>query len=92
MRESLADRQKALFKQYGFKCDCSACKHDYRIKTSFVESLQVEQFNNIQSIHSEVTRNWIEIESNFDSQTPQKTAEIIAKNKFLLEIVGSKFM
>lgn len=91
LRERLADRQKALWKQYGFKCDCSACSHDYRI-SGLVDDLQIDQFNNINTIREEVSRNWVEIERNFDKQSPYKTAEIVAKNKFLLELVGSKFI
>lgn len=52
----------------------------------------MEQIDDTESIHAEVTKNWMDIESNFDKQTPHETAEIIAKNKYLLEIAGSRFM
>lgn len=88
----MSDRHAALLKQYGFECECPACKHDYRMNTSIDDNLQIEQFHNSQSIHAEVMKNWLEIETNFEKHTPHKTATAIAKNKFLLEIIGSKFM
>lgn len=60
------------------------------MKSPIVDRQQLEQFNDIPAIYAEVKKNWMDIENNFDKQTPHKTADLIAKNKFLLNIVGSK--
>ncbi|KAG4078961.1 hypothetical protein HA402_010913 [Bradysia odoriphaga] len=94
LEEPLASRQKALLEQYGFKCDCLACKLNYQPKTSIANGLQIEHFRdqNAQSIRAEVMKNWNVIENCIDKHTPHETAEIIVKNKFLLGLVNSKFM
>lgn len=94
MGEPLANRQKALLEQYGFRCDCPACKLNYQTKTSLVDDPQIERFrdHDAQSIRAEVKKNWSEIETNYAHHTPHETAEIIERNKFLLTLIGSKFM
>ncbi|XP_037031923.1 uncharacterized protein LOC119071216 isoform X2 [Bradysia coprophila] len=96
LEEPLASRQKALLEQYGFKCDCPACKLNYqpKINASMVNGLQMEYIRDhkAHSIRAEVMKNWNELESCFDKHTPHETAEIIVKNKFLLEFMNSKFM
>lgn len=94
MQESLAIRRKSLLKQYGFECDCTACKHNYTMQSSST-CLRIEQFHkrNVQSIRTEVMGNWAKIGTDFDrNRSVVRTAQLIAKNKLLLEIIGSKFM
>ncbi len=89
LQESLPNRQKALLKQYGFECDCPACKHNYPAKMSVDDTLRIDK---TQSIDGDIMENWRKIENDFDNRTQDKIAGIIAKNKLLLEISGSKFI
>lgn len=91
LQKPFEDRQKHLFKQYGFECDCAACVNNYPTQKCSRET----KFNDVEhgtEILQNIDKTWGEIEKNFESKHHYKVAQLIARNKSLLENFVSRFM
>lgn len=68
LQKPFEDRQKHLFKQYGFECDCAACVNNYPTQKCSCET----KFNDVEhgtEILQNIDKTWGEIEKNFEKQT-----------------------
>lgn len=91
MHESLKDRQNHLQSQYGFKCDCSACRKNYPKKQVNTE-LDYGRFRNQTEVEEEIALNWKRIGEYSEVESPCEVAALVQANKKLLQFLATKFM